>query len=526
MQKIVTFVKWAWESPTLTTWGTFFSRAFSLLAFTPILLVRFSPEEITVWYSLLTLVSFQRLADFGFSATFSRAIAFASVGIDSAEQLRSLRSAQSVQRDPSRPFMLKVLATMRRVYLLLSCIAVLALGIFGTASLVHPIHALDSQWDSWLAWGIALVCTFITFQGTFTASYLQGMNQIAILRRWETIWTTAGTVSCAIVAWYGGGILTIMCVNQGFSVFNVLWNLHIAKSVGNEILKESAKVPFDREIFDAIWPSAWRSGIGVLMSNGVLQATGLLYAQIGQPAMVASYLLAMRLINAVVQFSQAPFYSKIPSMARLYAKGDWDGVLRIAVRGMRLSYAVFLMGTVAIGVGAPLGIALIKSQTQFVAPSLWAILSLAFFIERCGAMNMQLYSLSNHILWHIANGITGAIYVVLAWLAAPWLGVWAFPLAMMIAYLACYTSYSILLAHRLFSLSSLRQEMHTGAIPTGAALLFASCIAFTVQMLGVVGSPQVARSDASPSVARPVVSMTSVGAGSQRFHLLPIRPPS
>ena len=57
------------------------------------------------------------------------------------------------------------------------------------------------------------------------------------------------------------------------------------------------------------------------MTYGLVQASGILYAQVGTAASIASYLLALSLIQTVSQFSQAPFYSKLPAFARLFAEG-------------------------------------------------------------------------------------------------------------------------------------------------------------------------------------------------------------
>jgi hypothetical protein len=203
----------------------------------------------------------------------------------------------------------------------------------------------------------------------------------------------------------------------------------------------------------------------------VIQASGLVYAQIGKPGELASFLLAMRLMQAVVQFSQAPFYSKIPAMARSYAQGHREAVLSAACRGMRISYAVFLAGIFGIAVClAPL-LHIIHSKAHFVSRDFWAAMAIAFFIERLGAMNMQLYSLSNHIVWHIANGVTGAAYIVLCFFTVPHWGLWGFPVSMAISYLLCYSTYGVHLAHRLFTLRPFRHELSTGALPTGAALV-------------------------------------------------------
>ena len=52
----------------------------------------------------------------------------------------------------------------------------------------------------------------------------------------------------------------------------------------------------NKDIFDAVWPSAWRSGIGLFLTSGLTQVSSLIYAQVGSTSGIASYLLALLLI--------------------------------------------------------------------------------------------------------------------------------------------------------------------------------------------------------------------------------------
>jgi uncharacterized membrane protein YdcZ (DUF606 family) len=53
----------------------------------------------------------------------------------------------------------------------------------------------------------------------------------------------------------------------------------------------------------------------------------------------------------------------------------------------------------------------IGSQVEFPSRGLLLLLILGFAIERFSAMHMQLYSLTNHIIWHKINGMTGLFIV-------------------------------------------------------------------------------------------------------------------
>ena len=162
------------------------------------------------------------------------------------------------------------------------------------------------------------------------------------------------------------------------------------------------------------WAPAWRSGLGISFSRGVLYASGLIYAQVAEAAALSTYLLAFRAIQLVTELSQAPFNSKIPLLARLRSEGRFSEQLRVARRSMRLTYWVYAAGFVGIGLSAAAILNAIGSRVEFADARLWSLLGLGFFVERYGAMHIQLYSTTNHIIWHVANGVTGAIYLVVS----------------------------------------------------------------------------------------------------------------
>jgi|SRR5690606_15643040 len=93
----------------------------------------------------------------------------------------------------------------------------------------------------------------------------------------------------------------------------------------------------------------------------------------------------------------------------------------------------------------------------------------AFFAERLGAMYLQLYSTTNHIVWHIANGVTGVLMLVLGSLLYPLIGIAAFPTAMLGAYLGFYTWYAIRLSANAFQFRWLSFERRCAMAPAAVA---------------------------------------------------------
>ena len=451
------------------TWGSFFSRSLSLVIVLPLLLTRLTTEEIVLWYLFMTIISFQMLVDIGFSPTFSRVIAYA-MGGAKVDDLKSPKDKNNGQANWETLEL--ICSEMRVVYSRLGILWTMFLVIFGTLALVKPVSLTQDTFSAWVAWGVILVVSTVTLRGNIYSSYLQGINQIALLRRWEAITSLGAIVTSFLVLILGGGILGLVIAHQGWQVLNILRNRWLSSVVENGRFKSFARKKKNKKVFDAVWPSAWRSGVGHFMAYGLVQASGILYAQVASASGVASYLLALRLIQTVSQFSQAPFYSNLPVFARLFAENKKDRLVSLAKRGMGLSYWCYVAGFIGLGIaGEPL-LKFIGSNADFPTHLLWSLLGLAFFVERYGAMHLQLYSITNHIIWHIANGIAGSIYLVVSFMFFRLIDVYAFPLGLLAGYLGFYSWYSAIHSYRAFKLSFITFEKSTIFTPLCVIIIY------------------------------------------------------
>jgi len=139
-------------------------------------------------------------------------------------------------------------------------------------------------------------------------------------------------------------------------------------------------------------------------------------------------------------------------LAQLWSEGQLAKQTALAQRGMTIAYWSFAIPFLGLGLLGPSLINQLGSSTPFPPPLVWAVLGLAMLLERYGAMHMQLYSVTNHIVWHIANGVSGLLFLTVSAIAFPRIGMLALPLGMLVAMLGFYAWYSAWLSHRQFSL--------------------------------------------------------------------------
>ncbi len=435
------------------TCASFATRSLSLIVVLPLVLNSLSTAEIALWYLFSTVIGLQQLADVGFSPTFSRVIAYGMGGLNifDIKDLRNFKKTPSLA-EANWETIEKIYSTMRVIYLRLAFISFVLLATIGTWAMLRPISKIPEPSFGWTSWGVILFTSSFNLFGNTYNSYIQGLNQIALLRRWETLTSLGAIVTSLIVLLAGGGLLGLVIANQSWLIFNILRNYWLCSKIESGRFQHFTGQKIDPVVFEAVWPSAWRSGLGVFMSYGLVQLSGIIYAQFGTASGVASYLLALRLMQMISQFSQAPFYSKLPLLAKLRSEGNLEQQINVAKRGMAFSYWTYIAEFILLGLFGNSLLTLIGSNAEFVSPSLWGIMGLSMFAERYGAMHIQLYSTTNHIIWHIANGVSGIIYLVVSLALFNRIGVYAFPLGTLAGYLGFYCWYSAMHSYKAFGL--------------------------------------------------------------------------
>ncbi|WP_421827540.1 lipopolysaccharide biosynthesis protein [Larkinella sp.] len=461
-----------WHSPTFMTWASLATRSMNLVLLIPFILRQFSPAEISLWYLFSTVISLNLMIDLGLGVTFSRFIAYAMGGANGTDTTEKPVD-RAHKSGPNQSYLLKVVGTQQILFAWLTGLVFLLLVVGGTLSVYRPIHFLENPDQGWMAWGIVIVATTVTFRGNAYTTYLQGINRIAEFRRYETFFSLAAILTSVLMLYFNTGLVGLVAVNQLWNIVSVLRNRWMCYQYNEGVFVSGQSFKFDQTILKEIWPAAWRSGIGVLMSYGLIQSSSLIYAQSNQVEQVSAYLFAMRIMQIIITFAQAPFYSKLPLMARLYAQDDRQQIIEVAQKGMQRAHWTFVAGFVGVALLAEPVMQLIGSNIHFIDQRLWAIMGIAFFVERYGAMHLQLYSITNHIVWHIANGLTGLIYIILALIAYPMLGVLAFPLSMLAAYLGFYSWYSTLKSYAAFKLNFITFESKQLVIPSLILLVIA-----------------------------------------------------
>jgi len=456
-----------WNSPTLMTWLSYSTKALSLFGVLRLLLKKFTPGDIEIWYLFATIISLQSIADFGFRQTFTRLISYAFGGAGDITVFTA-DSYNSIENNNGLNYSLlnKIYSTMKQIYQWQTALLFVIMILLGSWSILRPIKDTSNIHAAWLSWAVVVLVSCVNFYGKIYMNFLEGIYKIATVRRVETL-TSIGSIATSItVLIFCPSLLNLVIANQVWVLINVFRDWYLCKTVENKLYQKiSTVLPFDRQFFKRIWHPAWRSGISGLMSVGLTNLTGLVYAQVGDSASVASYLLALRIINQIKEISMAPFYSKLPLMAMLRVKNDLKSLTEVAKRGMFLSHLVFALGVIAVGLSSTYLLHILHSQISFVNQWMWLLLGFAFFVHRFGAMHIQIYSTTNHIISHVADGVSGLIYILSSIILIKYIGIYAVPVGMLLGYFGFYAWYAARYSYKSLNVFSLNFEFRTSLLP-------------------------------------------------------------
>lgn len=449
-----------WNSPTYTTWLSFLSRPLYLLLLTPLVVTKLSVEEVAVWFLFTVYLGLQSLGDFGFNSTVIRAYAYALGG---AKQIKVFKDIKVVNSNsgPNWNLIEEIDSTIHYIFIILSLIYSIILLSIGTLTLRIPIAKVENPLEVWSAWVIIIIVSAFNLYGNRYSAYINGLNKVALFMRWQTLFSIVSILTSALVLNLTSNLLILVIVYEFWIFISVVRNYFISRSVYDKKFKYFKDRGINKEVYAGIFPSAWRTWLAQFMSYGLIQISGIYYAQIGSTQSTATYLFSLKIIDQIKQFSNAPFYSRIPSMAKLFAENNLKQVIKNAQKGMLLSHLTFTLTFSIIGAFMPFFLKIIGSNVNFADKYLWLSLGLAYWLERYGAMHFQMYGLTNHIVAHIGNGITGIIYLIFCLLLVKSLGVIGFPVSYIIGCLLFYTWFGAWHSYRYFNLNFIKYEFDT-----------------------------------------------------------------
>ncbi len=421
-----------WRSPTFTTWGNFVAQTVSVVGVTWLVLARFDTLEIAAFYLFAATGSLATILADRVGLTFVRLYAFAVAG---ARDLRPIAAGGQARGEPDWQSLRQLRGSSGWIFLgcaLLTAATCLAMGEYGLGNLESIQATVNSPPTAELPLRPALA---VLAAGTFFSVFLRlhdaalkGFDEVALANRWAAVLGLLRGLAAMLTLLAGGRLLAVVVATQLALLVQGL----VSRWLASRTLPRLAHQPlfaFEREVLAAAWQPTWRGLVAALSITGVSQLSGIVFTAYGEPAVVAGYLLALRLSTTLIQFTQAPFASRHPAFSRLRASGRLAELRRQVEGRSLLSLSLFAAGSLAVAVFAEPLLALLGARVTFIPVTVWLALSLLTLHDRFNVLALAICATGNRILYHWQQLLAGVLSLLaLAWLIGPW-GLWGIVLA-------------------------------------------------------------------------------------------------
>lgn len=451
---ITVFMRKINNSATLMTWLNLFSKTVGLALLLPLVLSKLPQNDIVLWYVFTTMVGIGLLFDLGFSPTFIRFVAYSKNSGNISKLFGFNNNVVALREDKEAlDYFPVIIEIMNKNYLVLSLIVFFTMSTAGSLFVYKPIMQSSNVYGGWISWFFVVFTTSMLLYGNKYVAILHGLGSIADNQKKMALCSIFATIFTSLALLFNFELPLIVVLYQGITSISVLLNRKLViNKLGDslylydmDVINDSLKSSISKKVFS----SSWRSAVGIFSSVGIVNLSGIGAANFLSQADAATYLLSIQLIRAVTTFAQAPFYTKLPMLAGLYSNSNFKKLKEISHSAELSCLFVFVVLCLSGTVMLPFGEKIFNFSAKLPEPIYWGLLSVGMLIERIGAIHIQIYSLTNKIIWHIVNGVTGLIMVFSFFLLIQAYDILAFPLSIIISYLCFYYPVSSFFAAKL-----------------------------------------------------------------------------
>jgi hypothetical protein len=435
VKKIKNIISYLYSSPVFTSWGNILTKGGNIVLVLPLILTTFNTLEIKLWFVFQLLFSLKDILDFGLVGNFSRSYAYAYAGSESLN-----KRAVASPNKPNTSLLSSIHYVSRITYIKVALICfILFLGL-GTLGVYSTINEFSNSSSNWLSWLIICLITPITLYGNLYVSFLNGINKVAVVKRWDTLFSLLLVLSSLLILVLQPSILALVTVTYFWHLMTMIRNYYLSRKYIFSYKMNSTKPDDENIVTNEIYPLAIKDFIGGISGFGFQKILDLVLVNITSTEIITPYLFANRLMEKLNYLSGVPFFTKIPYFATDFVKLISIKYRQNIKNGMLFSYLTLIMGVIFIGIYDTQLIALIKSNVLFVSTSLWIAMSIFAVIERYTAMHAQQYTISeNKIITHIGLPITGILTIIFVSVTYDLIGLISIPISGIIAYLLFYS---------------------------------------------------------------------------------------
>lgn len=389
-----------WRSATFFTWLLQLSSYLKFLVVTPFLLIRFSPAEAAIWFLVASVTQFALIPSNRVQWTFSRMVSLA-LGGGLSMGPRNTIEERAESQEPNWSAIVRISGFLGVAQVFISLLEfglMLALTLYVLRGLLGEPGVGEE-----VVPGVVLMLFAQVFCGYFRKyrHLLLGLNQVAVLCRYDLLFEIAFVLGACAALWLHGGFLLLVVLTQATQLGKSLVYVWLYGRFDHGRLAHGPRLVWCPQILTWAWPSLWRGLVVELCSLGVIQLSMIYYGGLkSEAAAVASLLFSMRVVGILRQGSGAPLLSAQPRLTRIMQEGARERFIGEVMRRSALGMWLLATGVVLFAAAGPPLLSLIGSKFNLLPPSLLLLLGTLVLLNQINSFAINICGMGNRqVLW-------------------------------------------------------------------------------------------------------------------------------
>jgi O-antigen/teichoic acid export membrane protein len=413
------------SSPTAMTWFSYFVQFGTALFLLPVILVQFNAIEVSIWFIFYLIMGMSVLADFGFGPSIVRASTYFYSGSDYLPaNLEEFKAHKNTNTKPNFLKLESLIYTANSMYVGLAFSGATICLIAGYFLVKNTLGMLPDNQGPWFAFYLVVLRTFLVIIQVKWASILTGLDQVAMIKRFESVVNLIKITLMFVLVIFGFGIFELMLCELLATVALLSIYRKLVKNwfiINNNAIRNTFKL--DGVLLRTIWPPSWRLGAIQLGGYGINNSSGFIVAQLNSPELIAGFLLTQRIILFTRQVCQAPLYANLPRIFQLMASKQYPELRFFCSNAIRISLSLLSLCLIGIYFIGNTVLVFFGIDHQLVEPTVLVLMSISVTLEMHHAIHSQIFMGSNKVPFLIPSIVSAAAIVVIGYFAVQYYGI-------------------------------------------------------------------------------------------------------
>ncbi|MDW3097602.1 MAG: hypothetical protein R8J41_05850 [Alphaproteobacteria bacterium] len=453
-------------SASSMTAASVMARAFAFLAPIPFVTAYFETPVVALWFVILTFQAFATAVIGVLPTILMHMVSYANAG---SSQIGNQRVGfDSTDNGGPNTLLLSQLARFLSSTFVVCALAwIVVAGSVGSWIVWRPIQASGLGIEGYQAWAVFSGAMAVRLGMQAYATFLLGRGSVAEVRRLEAFtWTVSGLATVGSLVVFPNFLLSMVLLQLPLFINLILLRRMAMRQGWRRATRQQMATV---SLLPEVWPRALRGGVGVFMSSLVIYGSGILFAQFGESEDVAAFAFALNIFGIVGQLALAPLFGALPSLSAHLARGQLDDQNALAQSVMLKGLLIYAAAVPLVPAGVYIANLFLPVPLLFVDLHLWALLAIANFMFRYGAMHLHYFTITNDIRWHIVDGVNTTLFLGLLALEGV-SSMYVFPICQLIALALFYVPYARVLTLRKFEFGW-KRDLSYAAVPAGLAAM-------------------------------------------------------